>query len=161
MLNKGCTPIELPSLWGMRVQAESLLMAHHRKCWVKDSIVHFLHHTWQGTWGVPAPHLTGHLRGTCTTPDRAPEGYLHHTSVMEIRIKKMFPSFESDGKAQISRVIEHFGWRPGDDTRMIWHSFDTACFLFRFWSLDGFFYRVELKHRFGIIFRRNGIVVEF
>jgi len=31
MLNKGDPPIELPSLWGMRVQAESLLTMHPRK----------------------------------------------------------------------------------------------------------------------------------
>ena len=31
MLNKGSPPIELPSLWGTRVRAESLLMMHPGK----------------------------------------------------------------------------------------------------------------------------------
>jgi len=35
----------------------------------QDWIGQLLHHYWQGTWGVPAPLLTGHLRGTCTTPN--------------------------------------------------------------------------------------------
>jgi len=40
----------------------------------------YLHHSWQGTCGVPAPLLTGHLRGTCTTPDSC--------SVMETRRRR-------------------------------------------------------------------------
>ena len=70
----------------MRVQAERLLMIHLGKRLAYDSVGQFLHHSW---------HWTGHLRGTCTTPDteqgtcevlaplltlnRAPAGYLHHS----------------------------------------------------------------------------------
>ena len=39
--------LELPSLQGMRVQAERPLMTHPGKCWVKDSVGQFLHHFWQ------------------------------------------------------------------------------------------------------------------
>ena len=52
---------------------------HPRTCGVKNSVGQFLYHSWQGTCGVPAPLLTGHLQGTCTTADRAPAGYLHHS----------------------------------------------------------------------------------
>ena len=82
MLNKGDLPIGLPSLWGTWVQTESLLMTCPGKRWVKrlsrpisaPQLTAVL-----GTYGVPAPLLTGHLRGTCTAADRAPTGYLHHS----------------------------------------------------------------------------------
>ena len=60
---------ESSSLWGKRGQAKSLLMIHPGNPWAKDWVGQFLHHSWQGTCGVPAPFLTGHLRGTCTIPD--------------------------------------------------------------------------------------------
>jgi len=39
-LNKGGSPIELPSLWGTWVRAESLLLTYPGQCW--DSVVQFL-----------------------------------------------------------------------------------------------------------------------
>ena len=42
-INKSQPSIELPSLWGTWVQAESLLIKH----WVKDSVGQFLRHSWQ------------------------------------------------------------------------------------------------------------------
>ena len=62
---KKAPPIELPSLWGTRVLAESLLMAHTGKRWIQDSL------------GTTSDSWTGHLRGTCTTYESC--------SVMEIR----------------------------------------------------------------------------
>ena len=44
-LNRGNPPIKLPSLWGTRVQAESLLMTHPGERQVRDSVGHFLHHS--------------------------------------------------------------------------------------------------------------------
>ena len=44
MSNKGGSPIELPSLWSTRVQAESLLFSNALwKTLNQDSVGHFLH----------------------------------------------------------------------------------------------------------------------
>jgi len=46
-LNKRGPSMELPSLWGMWVRTERLLMTHPKKHRVKDSIGQFLHLSWQ------------------------------------------------------------------------------------------------------------------
>ena len=40
--NKGGSPKGLLSKWGIRVQAQSLLMTHPGKCWIKESVGQFL-----------------------------------------------------------------------------------------------------------------------
>lgn len=47
MLNKGGPPVQLSSLWGTWTQSEILLTLHPVKCWVKDWVGEFPHHSWQ------------------------------------------------------------------------------------------------------------------
>jgi len=67
--NKECPPpIELPqSFWGTWVQAESLLMTHSGKSWVKNLACQFLHHFWRlfcyrHMRKINLPHLDYHYK---------------------------------------------------------------------------------------------------
>jgi len=69
----GSPPIELSSLWGIRMQVKSLLMMHPGKRSAYDSVRKFLHHSWQLF--------------------RAPVLYLHHSwqlSCHEIRRRVVY-----------------------------------------------------------------------